>query len=496
MPASIFFQQLKRSLYWRISALLLSIFVLLGIAYIVLTITLAQKYSDETTQKLHAHVAAHMLKHVKPFSGSKVNEESLTTIMNSMMAVNPNLEVYVLDTEGKILSYVILHKKVGVDKVSIGPIKKFLATHGRELVYGDDPRNPGKLKIFSATEVREDGKLLGYVYMVLASEEYENIALALRESYFLKMGVWTFLLTLVAAFAIGLFALRLLMRSLRETVTTVKEFAKGNMEPRIKINSSGEFADFSQTINSMADTLVQNMNDLKEVDKLRRDLIANISHDIRTPLSIIHGYIETISMKEDQLTQEKRHEYLGTALRNTERLKRLVDDLFELSKLESRQIKPKLEEFLISDLIADLTNKYHLSVQEKNIKWMTEMSPQSPVALADIALIDRVLQNLLDNAINHCPEHGVIRIETRVEAGKLFISVFNSGKGISPEETSKIFDRYYKSPEGRSQGTGLGLAIVKNILDIHGSHITVHSEITKGTTFTFDLNLSKNKHPN
>src|SRR5687767_8753576 len=171
-----FYTRVKESLFWRISLLFFLILLLLGVSYTVITISMARRYSDETTQKLNAHVASHMLLEVNPFVGGKVNEEALGRIMHSMMAVNPGLEVYLLDPQGKILSFVVLDKKVKLQYVSIEPITSFLKDKGRSLIYGDDPRNPGKSKIFSATAVHENGQHLGYVYMILASEESENVA--------------------------------------------------------------------------------------------------------------------------------------------------------------------------------------------------------------------------------------------------------------------------------------------------------------------------------
>lgn len=488
MSATTNFQQIRESLFWRISMLFFLLLMLLGISYTMLTISMAKRYSDETTQRLNANVASHMLLEVNPFIDGKVNEEALGKIMHSMMAVNPSLEVYLLDPQGKILSFVVLDKKVKLQYISIEPVKQFIQEKGKSLIYGDDPRNPGKTKIFSATAVHEDSQLQGYVYMVLASEESENIATALRESYLLKIGTQSFVVTLVAALFIGLLVLWLLMKSLRDIIGTVRKFSEGDMTPRIPIRSKGELAALSTTVNTMADTILRNMDELKQVDNLRRDLIANISHDIRTPIAIIHGYVETLIMKHDTLDVQKQQEYLQTIIKSTERLKRLMSDLFELSKLESRQIKPKMEAFFMFDLLQDIGRKYSLLAQEKKIALETELSSKMPVVCADIALIERVLQNLIDNALNYTPENGKVQIKMVERNKQVNVSVINSGQGIASEELPKIFDRYYKVENNKSsRGTGLGLAIVKNILEIHQTDILVQSESHGHTIFSFNL---------
>ena len=491
MRAKALFNRVKESLFWRISILFFLILVLLGVCYTIITISIAKRYSDETTQRLNANVASEMLLEVNPFVDGKVNEEALGKIMHSMMAVNPTLEVYLLDPQGKILSSVVLHKKVKLQYVSVEPIKAFIKDEGKSLMYGDDPRNPGKSKIFSASSVYSGEKHLGYVYMILASEESENIATALQESYLLKIGVRSFILTISAAFIIGILLLWLLMKSLRSIFDTVKKFSQGDLKARIPLQSKGELAALSSTINTMADTILRNIDELKEVDTLRRDLIANISHDIRTPISIIHGYIETLIMKHDSLDVQKQQEYLKTIIKSTERLKHLMSDLFELSKLESRQIKPKMEPFFMADLLQDLGQKYKLLALERKIQLEAELPSKMPVVIADIALIERVLQNLIDNALNYTPEHGKVKIKMQEDLKHVNISVANTGAGIASKELPRIFDRYYKVENHRgSRGTGLGLAIVKNILEIHKTDITVKSEQMGSTVFSFNLPLA------
>jgi signal transduction histidine kinase len=488
MSVISYFRKVRESLFWKISILFFLILVLLGGGYTMITISMASRYFDETTQRLNANVASLMLLEVNPFVEGQVNEDALGKIMHSMMAVNPGLEVYLLDPQGKILSYVVLDKKVKLQYVSVKPIRQFIEQKGKSLIYGDDPRNPGKTKIFSATAVYDKDQLEGYVYMILASEQSENIASALRESYLLKIATQSFTVTLVAALVIGLLVLWLLMKSLRDIIEAVKKFSAGDLQARIPIRSKGELAALSVTINRMADTILRNMEELKQVDKLRRDLITNISHDIRTPIAIIHGYVETLIMKHDTLNEHKKQEYLNTIIKSTERLKRLMTDLFELSKLESRQVTPKMEPFFMFDLLQDLSRKYSLLAEERNIKLETHLSSKMPVVNADIALIERVLQNLIDNALNYTPENGKVQITMEEHSRHVNVSITNTGQGIPSDELPKIFDRYYKIENTKSsRGTGLGLAIVKNILEIHHTDIDVRSESQGKTVFSFNL---------
>jgi signal transduction histidine kinase len=489
------FFSLKNTLFWRLSLMFLLLFILLGTAYIVITVIAARRFYDETSQKLNAHVADHMLEEVKPFVNGKVDEEALGTLMHSMMAVNPSLEVYLLNPEGEILTYVVLKKKVKLKAVSVEPIQTFLANKGKAYIPGDDPRNPGNQTIFSAAEVKENGKLLGYAYLVLASEEYENTSSALLGSYWLRIGTNAFAITLIAAFILGLIVIALLTRHIRVIAETVSRFEAGDLHARIPEKSSkGELAQLSRTFNKMADTLLTNIDELKKVDSLRRELIANVSHDLRNPLAVIHGYIETLMIKDDELSSEDRKEFLKIILSSSDKLKGLVVDLFELSKLEAGQIEANKEPFFINELVYDTSRKYQLLAGQKDIQLRYQIAESLPMVYADISMIDRVIQNLMDNAIKYTPEKGWINLQVERVNGSVKVAFQNSGEGITEKDIPFIFDRYYKINNTASgiKGTGLGLAIVKKILDIHNIAVGVKSIPNEITSFSFDIPVVDN----
>ncbi len=475
----------KSALFWRLSGGLLVMLLMLGIAYVSITVNSARKYYQETTQRLHAHVAEHMLLEVQPFENGKVNEDALGKIMHSMMAVNPALEVYLLDAQGNILKYVVLDEDVRLKNIDIAPVQRFIADEGKGFVLGDDPRNPGAKTIFSATEVHEDNQFMGYVYMVLASEKSKNVAEALQGSYFLKIGTRAFWITLVAALALGMLLIGLLTTKLRKIVFGVQQFEAGNYTVRIPEKGKGELNSLAKTFNHMADTILKNMEDLKEVDQLRRDLIANVSHDLRSPLAVIHGYVETLLIKNNTLSEEERAKYLGIVLKNSVKLSKQVADLFELSKLEARQIEVHKEAFNLRELLEDTAQQYQGLAQQRNIQIHTEL-PLQASAHADVRLIQRALQNLLDNALKFSTT-GKVTLRARQQQSQWIVEVSNTGKPIAPEKLEKLFDRYYKSAAEGTDSTGLGLAIVKNIADIHESEVWANSTAEGITTFSLTL---------
>jgi signal transduction histidine kinase len=228
---------------------------------------------------------------------------------------------------------------------------------------------------------------------------------------------------------------------------------------------------------------------LEGVDKLRQELVANISHDLRTPISSIQGFCELLTLREETITKEERQEYLGIINKNVIRLKKLVNDLFELSKLEAGAVSLNFEPLNTAELIHDVSDKYRVLAQEKGISLNTIYAKNLPLAKADIALIDRVLQNLIDNSLKFCNKGDTITIEIDQETpSNLRVQVADSGEGISEKDLPFIFDRYYKGSDNEAKnGTGLGLAISRKIIELHGSVIHVKSKLNVGTKFTFSL---------
>ena len=227
-----------------------------------------------------------------------------------------------------------------------------------------------------------------------------------------------------------------------------------------------------------------------EIENMRKELVANVSHDLRTPLASIHGYIETLLMKKGSLNEERFDKYLRTTLRSTEKLRNLVDELFELSKLESKERQLQAEAMSVADLIHDVMNNFKISAGEKNIDLQANVSLDLPQAHADIALLDRVLQNLIGNSIKFCNEGDRICVSAKTEGNMIRICVEDTGEGISEEELPHVFDRFHRGGT-KKIGSGLGLAIVKSVLELHRSKFDVKSTEGKGTSFSFTLPISE-----
>jgi len=484
------------SLFWKLGATFLVTLLVLSIVYLYISVYTAEMYFQEASQKLNAEIALHIAQENKCFIDGKANEDVLKDVFHNVMIINPSIEVYLLDTEGKILTYFAPNEIIELEYVPLEPIKKFIEVKDGSFIMGVDPKNASIMKGFSASEVYEDHVLRGYIYVILEGEEYENATQLVFGSYMLRLGVRSMGITLIAAAIISLIALAFITRNLRKIVVVIRRFKEGDLSARVNLKGKGEISEFGDSFNEMADTIVKNIDEMKTMDNLRRELVANVSHDLRTPLSTIQGYIETILIKSNTLSEEERKNYMETIFSSTERLKNLVEELFELSKLEARESKPNPEPFSIAELVQDVQQKNLIVAQQKNIELKLDFSYDLPMVYADIGMMEKVLQNLLDNALKFTQEGGKIEIGLSPEKQDILISIKDNGRGISADAIPHIFDRYQKAERTittENEGLGLGLAIVKMILEVHNIDINVKSNKESGTVFSFKVPIYKSK---
>jgi signal transduction histidine kinase len=247
------------------------------------------------------------------------------------------------------------------------------------------------------------------------------------------------------------------------------------------------------TFQAMTQRIHQQVQTLQHTDTLRRELVAHVSHDLRTPLAALHGYLETLVLKDHQFTPQERRHYLGIAVRHSTRLGTLVAELFELAKLDAHETQVHPEAFSLAELVQDVVQKFQLMAQQKQQQLQAQLAGDLPFVWADIGLIERVLDNLLQNALHYTAPGGTITVALTLQRHSIAVRVRDTGEGILPEDLPYIFERFYRAGQGRpnpADGVGLGLAITKRILELHGSTIAVDSSVQGGTTFTFPLPIS------
>ncbi len=483
-----------RTIYGKLSVILLGLFTLMGLVFILLALLSNHMFLQEMNQKLNRSVAKHLVTTRLLFTEGKVNPKALNEIYSDLMEVNPAIEIYLLDSYGRILSSSADKEDVKLDHVSLEPIIRFLGARARFPIFGDDPVDPGNRKIFSACPIPVSGPGEGYLYIVISSGGMDSPLAMFRGSNIAKLSVYAVVIGLLLVSLFGLFLFNHLTKRLRILTGKMESYRAGETADDIGIvpkdeDRGDEIDRLGTAFTHMAHQISEQMEKLRTSDSLRKELVSNVSHDLRTPLTSLQGYLETLLYKKD-LTPEDRQHYLETALKHSDRLRRLVSDLFELSHLDADEVGIAQEAFSICELAQDVLQKFQLTADKKGVQLLSDFDGQLPFVLADIGLMERALENLIKNAIQYTPEGGEVTVAISRDGQGLVLRVKDTGNGIPEEDLPHIFDRYYRSKETSSElpeGTGLGLAITRRIIELHGSTIDVQSAVGEGTRFTFRL---------
>ncbi len=477
--------------YSKISIIFLALLLILGAAFFFITTRAWQEYQLQTDQELNTHLARDMAADFAPALKEKLDLDAVKHMIHYMMVLNPKVEIYILDGAGEILAFFATpDKKVKARIVDTDPILDFIEGKKPFPILGADPRHPELQKPFSAARLKIGKNISGYLYVIIGSELYASAAQTGRGIFVTATITRGILITLFLAAISGLIIFRLLTRRLRQMQGVVNRFENGDASVRVAVSSNDELSELGTSFNHMADTINKQISELKKTDRLRRELIANVSHDLRSPLAAIRGYLETIQIKGISLSDEQRNKYIDILLDSTLSLERLVNQLFELSKLDAQQIEPVCEPFLLKDFIYDVVMKFHPRAEAAGIRLTVDIKNGLPQVYADVALIERVISNLIDNALRYTPTGGDVKIIGEAFGDTIRVRVEDSGPGIPAADIPLIFNRFYrveKSRSGQGGGTGLGLAIANKIMQLHQSAIEVNSELKKGSAFSFNL---------
>lgn len=285
---------------------------------------------------------------------------------------------------------------------------------------------------------------------------------------------------IVSCIVIYYISRKIIINPLAQINYVADKISKGEVDRRVKINSKDEIGVLAKSFNSMADSL-------EKVEKNRREFISNVSHEIRSPITSIKGFIGGIL--DGVIPKEKENYYLSITYEEIQRLTRLVNDLLDLSSIEAGQFKLRIEEIDINEIIRLCVIKFETKIKEKKLTVDVLMQDDKLLVVGDRDRITQVVTNLTDNAIKYVNEGGNVKISTKAKGEKVVVSIFNDGPGISEEGLKHIWDRFYKEDKSRTSkvSTGLGLPIVSCILTQLGEDIWAENQQPQGVTFTFTL---------
>lgn len=294
-----------------------------------------------------------------------------------------------------------------------------------------------------------------------------------------------FLIIVVIALVVLMLLTNSVIKPLREIIKTSQAYAIGNFNARTNITADNEFGELARSMEQMAD-------ELSRSNEYRKTFISNISHDFKSPLTSIKGYIE--AMLDGTIPPENYNKYLNIVLNETKRLTKLTQGLLELNTFDSFDLQLDKSNFDLKSVIQPTINTFEGRCQDRDIYLHAIYFTDNTMVYADRTKIQQVIYNLVDNAIKFTPEGRQITIQVTERHDKIYTSVKDEGIGISPDAQKKVFDRFYKTDPSRGKdkvGNGLGLAIIKEIIRAHGENITLESTLGEGSEFIFSLPKQK-----
>jgi signal transduction histidine kinase len=417
-------------------------------------------------------------------------------LLSQYVLLSPKTGLYLLDDEGRVLASSGEGRIFWSNyKVDIAKVKRSLETDPTVPIYSDDPDGLNKGCIVAAHPMKMEG-MTTWVYVVVRSADLATAAPELLKSYAIRVAVKVGLVTLALGILLTLLMMTVLTRPLL-TLTRAVETVHHQENDAAALNMQLPFSErkdeigkLSNAFQALVSRLKQEVARVTQGDAQRREMIASVSHDVRTPLTALIAQLETIRLKRNQLSGEEQGKLFDQAAGNTQHLKRLTDALAELGYLDSPEVKAVLEPMPLCELTDDIVQRFKPRAESSGLELTIDYDEKLPRVPIDAGLFDRALSNLIDNAFRYSPSGGKISVTVKAQDNQLVrVSVSDQGPGVPESEQKRIFERFYQSSEHRSLrgSSGLGLAIVQRVVELHKGQVGVASQLGKGAQFWMDF---------
>ena len=408
------------------------------------------------------------------------SEISLDTVQKQMEALSyfMDTEIWIINPSGRM----VVNSANAPDPEQEIIVEGFDPTVTKESYYtrGTFFNSFEEEKVSVIAPIINNYKTRGYVIIHTAAAGIDEEANSMLNISYLMLIVILFLSLIIL-----IFFTEVVYRPLRKIIAATDQYASGNMHYELNVEGEDEMGYLAASLRYMAQTVANSEDDQKK-------FIANVSHDFRSPLTSIRGFLE--AMLDGTIPPEMHEHYLGVVLNETERLTKLTNSLLTLNNLNTKGMLLHMTDWNINDVIRKVSASFEQVCRSKSIRIRLILSGDVLYVHADMDKIQQVLYNLVDNAIKFSGSGSVIEIETTEKGGKVFVSVKDNGIGIPKEDQNQIWERFYKTDLSRGKdkkGTGLGLSIVREIIRAHGENISLVSTQGVGSKFTFTLKRSE-----
>jgi signal transduction histidine kinase len=458
-------------------------------------------YSDWQYQRTQQFLERIALAHPDLWKEYNRSGSRFGQTLRQYILYSPNTGLYLVDTEGKVLSSAGEGRIFWSSyKLSLEPLLNSHQVDPSQPKFGDDPDIQGASCIVAIYPVLDGEQTKGYLYAVARDAVLQVQPSSLLGSYAIRTSIRAALLTILIGLVLTAAVLASFTRPLSRLTMALEDikargFAEdatlgsGNASLGLKIseiNRNDEIGRLSRTFVGLFERLKAEMGTVRRIDLQRRDMIASVSHDLRTPLTALSGQLETIRIKGDTLSAPEQRKYVDLAFQNAQHLKRLTDSLAELSKFDNPSIEAKLEPIALGELADDLVQRYRLRAEQQGVQLQVNYPDGLAMIPLDASLVERALSNLLDNALRVTPDGGQITVAVQAQDLHQILSVTDTGPGIVAEEQEKIFQKFYQTQTHREHrgSAGLGLAIVRRVAQLHHGEVSLDSAPGKGSRFS------------
>lgn len=465
---------MRHSIIWKffaacISLTLVTVFALNFFASLNLRRDFARKISEKL--RTNAILVGHILREQLRGGEPKVIQQKVENLADEL-----GLRITVVSSQGAVLGDSGTNPSEMTDHGDRPEVIKAMKDG-----FGQSTRPSETLGYnmkYVAVRISDDGDVLGVVRFAMPLYEVQLEMQVIYRAVLLGA-----IVALVIALTVAYFVSRSMTSPIREMKEIAQRLAQGDFSRKVRIKSQDELGELAKSLNTMAGELQAKMENLKRMDRVRTDFVVNVSHELKTPLTLIKGYVETL---EDKAVDDdkKAHKFITIIKDHTDRLSKIVDDLLSLSELELSEDSIEKVEFDLKSLVDDIALGFGHELTARKQTLSIESQGNNFIIAADRDKIEQLFVNLIDNAIKYTGKGGQIEICLVQQNGGFVVTVEDNGVGIPKEHLDRVFERFYRVDKARSRqlgGTGLGLGIAKHIVLAHKGEIRIESDVNKGT---------------
>jgi len=470
----------------RLALVLLVIFALAATTAVVSGLNTADQYFQSETQALGAPIAMYIVENRSPFLDGKFHAEQFRDLARSAMVLNPAIDIYALDVSGRVLAQSGEGRVLARGRIDLAPLHRFLTGDRPERLLGDDPRHATRQRVFSAAAAGPAQSPWGYVYVVLDSGARTDLSarpVLEKLEFFAGGGLAAILL---AGFAAATLMFARLTKPLRALAREMTAF-EVEMPPRVQDlapRARDEVTGLRHVFGRLRDRVTEQMRVLRQVDTARREWIAHLSHDLRTPLAALHAQLERALGQDGTFSAGERREAIVRGLWHCGQIRRLLDALLECARLEAPTLELRPELFELTELAQDSTAGLQQTALADDVQLRFEAgTPGSAIVHADIALFQRLLDNLLTNAVKTSRRGGQVVVSVGRIGSVVMLTVTDSGNGPTADMQAVL----NAGGEPSMGASGLGLRIVGRILRLHELQSRVETAVNGGSRVTIEV---------